>query len=92
MNDKMRRFLKSIEIENIDDFDLDFDLLSYDLFDKKKLNMVIVKQTPWDYEHIRDFQDHLVNITYPYSLKFSYIQKPDRDNVIALYNDWYQTI
>ena len=92
MKDKMKRFLTSIGIENLDDFDMDFDLLSYDLFQPKKLNMMVVKQTPWTYELIRELQDHLVNITYQYSLRFSYINKPDRENVISLFKDWYQTI
>ena len=35
MKDKMIRFLTSIGIENLDDFDMDFDLLSYDLFEPK---------------------------------------------------------
>ena len=92
MKEKMRRFLTSIGIENLDDFDMDFDLLSYDLFEPKKLNMMVVKQTPWTYELIRELQDHLVNIDYKYSLRFSYMDKPDRENVISLFNDWYQTI
>jgi len=92
MKDKMKRFLTSIGINNLDRFDMDFDLLSYDLFEPKKLNMMVVKQTPWTYELIRELQDHLVNIDYKYSLRFSYIEKPNNDNVIALFNDWYQTI
>ena len=92
MRDKMKRFLTSIGIENLDDFDMDFDLLSYDLFEPKKLNMMVVKQTPWDYQYIRELQDHLVNIDYKYSLRFSYLTKPDFDNVVSLFNDWYQTI
>ena len=92
MKDKMIRFLTSIGIENLDDFDMDFDLLSYDLFEPKKLNMMVVKQTPWTYELIRELQDHLVNIEYKYSLRFSYMNKPDRENVISLFNDWYHYV
>ena len=92
MKEKMKRFLTSIGITNHDDFDMDFDLLSYDLFDPKKLNMMVVKQTPWEYEFIRELQDHLVNIEYKYSLRFSYINKPTKENVISLFKDWYQTI
>ena len=49
MTDKMIRFLTSLQINNIDDFDLEFEMLGYDRFDKKRLNMVIIKQTPWKY-------------------------------------------
>ena len=92
MKDKMRRFLNSINIENLDDFDMDFDLLAYDMFDKKKLNMMIVKNTPWTYPLIREFQDHLICITYKYSLAFSYVNKPDFKDVEDLFLDWFQTV
>ena len=57
MNDKMIRFLNSIGIEDIDDFDLDFEMISRDRFDNKKWNMIIVKETPWNYQLLRRFQD-----------------------------------
>ena len=92
MTDKMIRFLHSIDINNVDDFDIDFEMLGYNRFDKKRLDMVIVKQTPWRYSLLRQFQDGLEKITYKYLLRFSYIVRPNISDVISLFEDWYQTI
>ena len=92
MDDKMIRFLRSIGIDNIDDFDLDFDMISKDRFNPKQYNMMVVKQTPWSYQRIRQLQDGLMTITYPYTLSFSYIDRPTGEDVISLFNDWYQTV
>ena len=92
MNEKMIRFLTSIHIENIDDFDLDFEMVGYNRFDKKRLDMVIVKQTPWKYSLLRQFQDGLETITYSYLLRFSYIVRPNFRDVLSLFEDWYQTL
>ena len=92
MNDKMVRFLNSIHINNIDDFDLDFEMVGYNRFIKKQLDMVIVKKTPWKYSLLRQFQDGLNEITYPYLLRFSYLVRPNYQDVISLFEDWYQTL
>ena len=49
MTDKMMRFLKSIEIYNFDDFDIEFDMISKNRFNPKQFDMMIVKQTPWNF-------------------------------------------
>jgi hypothetical protein len=92
MNDKMVRFLTSIGIYNTEDFDIDFDMLGKNRFKKDQLDMVIVKQTPWKYHLLRQFQDGLNTITYPYSIRFSYINRPQGDDVKLIFRDWYQTI
>ena len=88
----MVRFLNSIHINNIDDFDLDFEMVGYNRFIKKQLDMVIVKKTPWKYSLLRQFQDGLNEITYPYLLRFSYLVRPNYQDVISLFEDWYQTL
>lgn len=90
MNDKMKRFLTSIHIEDIERFDIDFEMLSRNRFNNKQLDMVIVKQTPWTYELLREFQDGLDTITYPYHIMFSYINRPTCLDAINLFADWYQ--
>ena len=92
MTDKMLRFLRSLKINNVDDFDMDFEMIGYDRFDNKQLNMVIVKDTPWKYGYLRQFQDGLDTITYKYLLRFSYKVRPNEHDVISLFEDWYQTI
>ena len=71
MNDKMVRFLNSIHIENLDDFDIDFEMVARDRFKPEQINMVIIKNTPWKYHLLRRFQDALQEINYPYLMRFS---------------------
>ena len=88
----MYRFLSSIGIEEFNDYDIDFEAIQRDRFDSNKFNMIIVKETPWEYNLLRRFQDGLMTITYKYTLHFSYIQKPTPEDAVALFPDWYQTI
>ena len=92
MNEKMVRFLNSIHIENIDDFDIDFEMVARDRFKREQINMVILKKTPWKYHLLRRFQDALNEINYPYLMRFSYIVRPDFNDVNHLFADWYQTL
>ena len=55
MKDKMRSFLNSIHIENVDDFDLDFEMVGRNRFNFQQIDMLIVKEQPWDYELLRQF-------------------------------------
>ena len=44
MTDKIIRFLtNSLKLDNIEDFDLDFEMVGRDRFDKDQINMVIIK-------------------------------------------------
>ncbi len=92
MTERMISFLKHIHIENADAFDIDFEMVGRNRFNKNQIDMVIVKETPWKYHLLREFQDGLNTITYPYTLRFSYLVKPDIDNLISIFEDWYQTI
>ena len=83
MNDKMRRFLTSIGIENIERFDLDFDLVTRNQYNRNKIDMLIVKEVPWTYELLEEFQNHLETIKYPYSIKFNYLRKPTASDDIS---------
>ena len=47
---KIQRFLNSINIENQEDFDLDFDYVSRNKNDYNLLDMVIIKDEPWEYK------------------------------------------
>ena len=92
MTERMISFLKHIHIEDAELFDIDFEMVGRNRFKKEQIDMVIVKETPWEYSILRQFQDGLNTIAYPYTLRFSYIIKPDTQNVISLLEDWYQTI
>ena len=62
MNDKMRRFLTSINIDNVERFDLDFDIVTRNQYNRNQIDMLIVKQVPWTYELLEEFQNHLESI------------------------------
>lgn len=90
--DKMTRFLTSIGIENIEDYDMSFDLCSRNSIKREILDMIILKKTPWKYHLLRKFQDGLQTINYKYTLAFSYLERPTVENTIELFNDWYQSL
>jgi hypothetical protein len=92
MTDKMISFLKHIGIENFDDFDIDFEMVGRNRFNRNQIDMVIRKNTPWKYHLLREFQDALNTINYPYTLRFSYLVRPNMDELISLFEDWYQTL
>ena len=87
MNDRMISFLKHIHIENIDDFDIDFEMVGRNRFRPEQIDMVIVKKTPWKYHLLREFQDALNTLTYPYMLRFSYLVRPDINDLIRLHGE-----
>ena len=89
MNQKMLRFLTSIKIENPERFDLDFDLIGRDPFRPDHWQFEIVKQTPWSYEDLDEFQTALGNINYGYTLRFSYKNEPTIQDAIALLEGWH---
>lgn len=92
MKERMISFLSSIGISDYESYDLDFEMVGWNRFDPKLLDMVIVKETPWDYELLRRFQDGLNNISYHYTMRFSYIFKPTPEDVISLFDDWHLSI
>ena len=93
MKEKMISFLKSIGIEDYENYDLDFEMVGRNRFNKNQIDMVILKEKPWNYTVLRHFQDALNTITnYPYTIRFSYLSKPTADNVIQLLNEWYSYI
>ena len=85
----MRRFLTSIGIENVDRFDLDFDIVTRNSYNRNQIDMLIVKDTPWTYELLEEFQNHLETVKYPYSIKFSYTKKPNASDATKLFGDWH---
>ena len=91
MNNKMVRFLNSIEIKDVERFDMDFDLVSRNQFIREQIDMFIVKDTPWDYSLLEEFQNGLAIIGYPYTITFSYKTKPTVYDAIRLFDDWHRS-
>mgnify|MGYP003311572628 CR=1 FL=1 len=89
MNDKMIRFLTSIKLENLDRFDMDFDVVARNPINREQVDMIIIKETPWNYELLEEFQNALLEVKYPYTMKFHYINKPTVLDVEKMYDDWF---
>ena len=92
MQSRMVRFLNSIGISDTDRFDLDFDSVQRNPFDRDLIEMQIVKDKPWDYSMLKEFQDGLSMIKYAYNLSFSYRNRPNIYDAINLFRDWYRSI
>ena len=92
MTNKMVSFLTHLHIENVDDFDIDFEMVGRNRFKPQQIDMVIIKNTPWKYHLLRQFQDALQNVDYPYLIRFSYLVRPNMQDLVKLFEDWYQTL
>lgn len=90
MNKKMIRFLNSIDIIDVDSFDLDFDLVGMNAIIKSQVDMAIVKDTPWQYHLLERFQKGLSSIPYPYTITFSYKEKPSYYDAVHIIENWYR--
>lgn len=80
MQKKMVRFFNSIGFaDEASLFDVDFVSIKMDLKNPRQVNMVIKKETPWEYNLLERFIEALGNANYPYSLKFEYNSIKDED-------------
>lgn len=90
MNSKMERFLNSIGLKDIDRFDLDFEAVARRKTDRNICDMIIVKNTPWEFSLLEEFMDALSTIQYQYTITFNYIKKPTVNDAIALFDEWHR--
>ena len=89
MDQKMLRFLESIQLENPEDFDLSFLSIVKSTSDKNFYTYNIVKETPWDYQLIDQFLNALNTInTYKYEINFSYNKKITIEDLTLLIDDF----
>ena len=84
----MIRFLNSIGIENVDDFDMDFQVAKLDPENPERLLMVILKKRGWNYYLFEEFLHALAAIEYPYTLSFRYESLEDAD-IISFFKEWF---
>jgi len=93
MKEKMISFLTSIGINDYESFDIDFDMVNRNRFDRNTVEMVISKETPWEYELLNRFIEGLNTITtYKTNIRFIYKEQPSGEKVITLFKDWYRSI
>ena len=87
MSIQMEKFLRSIGLKDeIERFDFEFAKAKRDPLNRSKVDMIIRKSTPWDYESLTLFKEALLNIRYPYTLSFCYEQNPQIEDISALLN------
>ena len=92
MDNKMERFLASIQLDEVERFDLAFNNEKpYAKIDDTWF-YYIDKDTPWDYDLLHEFQEHLTKIDYLYKLVFTYKVKPTASQVMDLLYEWYLSI
>ena len=91
MRDVTKRFLNSIQIDNLEDFDFDIVKTSKDL--TGTFCFYIQKNSKWDLDLLNYFIDKLNNITnYKYQLSFSYYNKISNDDILILLKDFIEDI
>ena len=93
-SDKMHRFLKSMgfQEEELDSFDLEFESIARNRFNKDQFDIRIVKDEPWNYDQLMRFQAGLLRLTFPFTLRFSYKNRPTSDEAIALLQEWFRSL
>ncbi|MCF0116938.1 MAG: hypothetical protein HUJ61_02690, partial [Bacilli bacterium] len=69
MNETTIRFLKSINIQNISFFDMDFTSTRKDK-ETGVWEFNISKDTGWDFDLLFEFEEKLLSIKYKYKLNF----------------------
>ena len=88
IDEKMKRFLKSINIENFDNFDMVFSSISKSKVDDRFIYN-IRKETPWNIDSLEEFLNGLHLITYKYDIHFIYANKPASNDIIELFKHKY---
>lgn len=86
---KLQRFLKKIELKNIDRFDMSFDVAKWSPLQSDLFVMVIRKETPWVYPLLADFLEALKNVKFYYELKLVYDMPIKEEDVMRLFSEWY---
>lgn len=92
MQNKMRTFLTSIGIEDVDRFDMDFVLVARNPYQLDKIDMAIEKEEPWEYSLLEEFMMASKTIRYPFSIRFSYGREVTPDDVGHLLMDWHLSL
>ena len=72
MTERMKRFLLSMGIENIDNYDIDFISCKKSEYDKDLFIFDINKETLWDYQSLDVFLRATMNISYRCELNYIY--------------------
>ncbi len=86
----MEGFLRSLGLSDLSRFDMDFSLVAMDEYEKGKVNMMIEKDSLWDFDLLDDFIYGLSSIQYPYTIRFFYPNgEATVDDFAPLFEAWY---
>lgn len=89
---KMIRFLNSIGIDNVDDYDIFFEMVGKDPYNNKRVIFTIRKETPWSLKPLLDFKKGMESLKYLYDLRFAYSETPYFNDVRSLLEDYFKEI
>jgi len=89
MRDKLIRFLNSLGIEDVEEYDLALESIAKDPFVQNQINMLLTKETLWDYRLLEQFIKGMSSIHYPTELTFTYKTIPTKEDVYHLFQQWY---
>jgi DNA polymerase-3 subunit alpha (Gram-positive type) len=89
MQDKMQRFLLTLGITTPEAYDLQFEAVTKNPLQPQQWDMVVTKDTPWQFQLLEPFLAGMANLTYPTSFQFTYRQPPQLDDCLTLFRDWY---
>ena len=88
MNNVTNRFLKSIHIEEIDQFDLELTHYKKDL--QGKWSYHFLKHSPWDIDSLEHFLASVQRyIDYKLDIIFSYSFTPQVSDALELFSSWF---
>ncbi len=84
------RFLRSIEIRDYDNFDIQIISVVKSSFDPNYLTLTIRKFSPWDYKLLYRFMNGIIhNKTYRAKVIFTYEAEIHNEKLDELISDWY---
>lgn len=89
MESKMRKYLLSLGLTDIERFDMDFVSLARNPSNPNQLDIVIHKDTAWDYLLFLEFSDAVAHQHYPCDITFVYGEKITSAQTLSLLQDWY---
>lgn len=88
MNQRMFKFLTSLGLSDLERFDMDFTLVGMNPNIQGQIDMFIQKDSPWDYELLSELLEGMNHIRYPYSIRFSYLNPIEYEDVYNLFLAW----
>ena len=91
-DDILLRFLNSLGIDNPGDYDMTLTFCGKNASNRKILEFVIRKETPWTFDQYSLFVDGLSRVQYLTHFCFTYTRKPTINEILDFFKSWHQSI